>query len=53
MPQMMPMSWFMLYVLFLTIFIMFNIINFYISITTKENKSTKNNMKMKSLFWKW
>nr|YP_010946352.1 ATP synthase F0 subunit 8 [Balta vilis]WGO57070.1 ATP synthase F0 subunit 8 [Balta vilis] len=52
MPQMMPMNWLTLYILFLIIFMMFNFINYYNNILM-INTSKKNKMKLMSLNWKW
>nr|AVN68026.1 ATP synthase F0 subunit 8 [Balta sp. Cairns, Australia] len=52
MPQMMPMNWLILYLLFLIIFIMFNITNYYIIIYSTK-KSIKMMMKSKMSNWKW
>nr|WEV93791.1 ATP synthase F0 subunit 8 [Haritalodes derogata] len=53
MPQMMPINWMFSLFFFICIFIMFNIMNYYIFIK-KNNKNMyflkKNN---KNLFWKW
>nr|YP_010875373.1 ATP synthase F0 subunit 8 [Balta curvirostris]WGW15120.1 ATP synthase F0 subunit 8 [Balta curvirostris] len=51
MPQMMPMSWIILYTLFMIIFMMFNMINYYNIITMKKNESIT--LKLKVLNWKW
>nr|YP_010946378.1 ATP synthase F0 subunit 8 [Balta jinlinorum]WGO57096.1 ATP synthase F0 subunit 8 [Balta jinlinorum] len=53
MPQMMPMSWLSLYIMFLLIFMLFNITNYYINIKVKENKLMKSTTKNKSMNWKW
>nr|YP_009350913.1 ATP synthase F0 subunit 8 [Promirotermes pygmaeus]AQP28121.1 ATP synthase F0 subunit 8 [Promirotermes pygmaeus] len=52
MPQMMPMEWTMLYVVFLTTFLMFNIMNYFAqSLNSKsKEKKTINTNKMN---WKW
>nr|YP_010389738.1 ATP synthase F0 subunit 8 [Issikiopteryx taipingensis]UPU95821.1 ATP synthase F0 subunit 8 [Issikiopteryx taipingensis] len=57
MPQMMPINWMILFLLFICIFIIFNIMNYYIF----NYKMNKNNMKLltsfsllkKKLNWKW
>nr|WHM51683.1 ATP synthase F0 subunit 8 [Orthognathotermes sp. n.] len=51
MPQMMPMEWTMLYIMFLTTFMMFNIMNYFMQMpktptTTKTIYTNKFN-------WKW
>nr|AIY62052.1 ATP synthase F0 subunit 8 [Syntermes spinosus] len=51
MPQMMPMEWTMLYITFLTTFLMFNIMNYFIQSPkkSKEMKITTTN----KMNWKW
>nr|YP_010526937.1 ATP synthase F0 subunit 8 [Dolbina paraexacta]YP_010952596.1 ATP synthase F0 subunit 8 [Dolbina tancrei]UXR12274.1 ATP synthase F0 subunit 8 [Dolbina paraexacta]WMQ52942.1 ATP synthase F0 subunit 8 [Dolbina tancrei] len=53
MPQMMPINWIMSFFIFICIFIMFNIMNYYIyspnfSINKNKMKFNKNNIN-----WKW
>nr|YP_010021576.1 ATP synthase F0 subunit 8 [Neoasterolepisma foreli]QOL10504.1 ATP synthase F0 subunit 8 [Neoasterolepisma foreli] len=53
MPQMYPLNWMMLFLMFITIYIMFLINNYYL-----YNKEMKNNNKMSSIIintktWKW
>nr|YP_010472713.1 ATP synthase F0 subunit 8 [Manduca quinquemaculata]UVH65841.1 ATP synthase F0 subunit 8 [Manduca quinquemaculata] len=53
MPQMMPINWIMSLFFFICIFIMFNIMNYYIfssniSTYNKNKKNMKNNF-----YWKW
>nr|AII02567.1 ATP synthase F0 subunit 8 [Emmelina monodactyla] len=53
MPQMMPINWIFLFMFSIIIFIMFNIMNYYIfsiKINVSKFKSMKNN---KNLIWKW
>nr|YP_010700053.1 ATP synthase F0 subunit 8 [Phlossa conjucta]WCH63186.1 ATP synthase F0 subunit 8 [Phlossa conjucta] len=54
MPQMMPINWMMSLLFFISIFIMFNIFNYYI-INLKKNKMYKlsNKFSFKNLNWKW
>nr|YP_009333622.1 ATP synthase F0 subunit 8 [Thitarodes sejilaensis]ANM47905.1 ATP synthase F0 subunit 8 [Thitarodes sejilaensis] len=53
MPQMYPLNWIMLFIYFILVFILFNILNYYIYL----NKSNKlnNNLLLKNtnLIWKW
>uniref|UniRef100_UPI0030022DBF ATP synthase F0 subunit 8 n=1 Tax=Chilo infuscatellus TaxID=236790 RepID=UPI0030022DBF len=42
MPQMMPINWIILFLFFITIFIIFNIMNYYIFIN--KNNNIKNNI---------
>nr|QLY89822.1 ATP synthase F0 subunit 8 [Pyrgus armoricanus] len=55
MPQMMPINWIMSFFMFIMIFILFNIMNYYIyNINIKNNK--KNYLftsKKKMFYWKW
>nr|UFR82984.1 ATP synthase F0 subunit 8 [Xylotrupes beckeri intermedius] len=51
MPQMAPLSWLMLFFLFVTIFFLFNIMNYFTfqyPVSFKTKKST-----MKKINWKW
>nr|YP_010274907.1 ATP synthase F0 subunit 8 [Erynnis popoviana]UJV31598.1 ATP synthase F0 subunit 8 [Erynnis popoviana] len=53
MPQMMPINWIISFFMFIFIFILFNIMNFYIfNIKYKNNKKMFIN-KMKNFNWKW
>nr|UFZ13245.1 ATP synthase F0 subunit 8 [Platychauliodes sp.] len=52
MPQMAPLSWLILFMFFTIMFIIFNMMNYFItnySIPSTENK----NIPMKSFNWKW
>nr|YP_010329762.1 ATP synthase F0 subunit 8 [Cleora fraterna]UNP54486.1 ATP synthase F0 subunit 8 [Cleora fraterna] len=54
MPQMMPINWILSFFLFIMIFIIFNIMNYYI--INNKNLNKKNNLETKSfneLTWKW
>nr|YP_009936905.1 ATP synthase F0 subunit 8 [Tuta absoluta]QNT11849.1 ATP synthase F0 subunit 8 [Tuta absoluta]UJM44069.1 ATP synthase F0 subunit 8 [Tuta absoluta]UJM44082.1 ATP synthase F0 subunit 8 [Tuta absoluta] len=56
MPQMMPINWMMSFIFFITIFILFNIMNYYIFIIKMNNNNlnfNKNFKKIKNLNWKW
>nr|AIY61831.1 ATP synthase F0 subunit 8 [Leptomyxotermes doriae]URH16544.1 ATP synthase F0 subunit 8 [Leptomyxotermes doriae] len=52
MPQMMPMEWALLYITFLTTFLMFNIMNYFSQSPSKQSKTSKyiNTYKVN---WKW
>nr|YP_009241022.1 ATP synthase F0 subunit 8 [Shijimiaeoides divina]AMK46121.1 ATP synthase F0 subunit 8 [Shijimiaeoides divina] len=56
MPQMMPINWMLSYFFFICIFILFNIMNYYIFFN-KNNFNyyikNNNNKKNKILYWKW
>nr|YP_010535340.1 ATP synthase F0 subunit 8 [Morimospasma tuberculatum]UYB77591.1 ATP synthase subunit 8 [Morimospasma tuberculatum]WEY30149.1 ATP synthase subunit 8 [Morimospasma sp.] len=51
MPQMAPLSWFLLFLFFLLIFLLFNIMNFYsFEYKIKSSKKTKS---LLAYNWKW
>nr|WIM00451.1 ATP synthase F0 subunit 8 [Graphium agetes] len=53
MPQMMPINWIFLFFFFILIFIIFNIMNYYIFlIKNKYNHNLFKNLK-KNFNWKW
>nr|QRV62430.1 ATP synthase F0 subunit 8 [Graptodytes pietrii] len=52
MPQMAPMNWIILYMMFSIIFILFNFMNFYIFMINKNTNKQKNIFK-KNFNWKW
>nr|YP_010713962.1 ATP synthase F0 subunit 8 [Pseudeustrotia carneola]WDD39374.1 ATP synthase F0 subunit 8 [Pseudeustrotia carneola] len=52
MPQMMPINWLISFFFFLLIFLIFNIMNYYI-FNKKMNYNNKFNIKFKNLIWKW
>nr|AXS65099.1 ATP synthase F0 subunit 8 [Cerambycidae sp. 4 KM-2017] len=52
MPQMMPLNWLMLFLFFLIVFLLFNIINYY-SFKPFYKKSLINFKNKKSFNWKW
>nr|YP_010968370.1 ATP synthase F0 subunit 8 [Satarupa monbeigi]WNO18670.1 ATP synthase F0 subunit 8 [Satarupa monbeigi] len=52
MPQMMPINWIISFIFFILIFILFNIMNYYIYNIKKKNKSIKKNFTY-NLNWKW
>nr|WLG71237.1 ATP synthase F0 subunit 8 [Rhithrodytes pantaleonii] len=52
MPQMAPMNWLILYILFSMIFLIFNFMNYYSFLISK--KTNKKNFYMKKMLnWKW
>nr|YP_003001960.1 ATP synthase F0 subunit 8 [Lymantria dispar]AJM89383.1 ATP synthase F0 subunit 8 [Lymantria dispar asiatica]AJM89415.1 ATP synthase F0 subunit 8 [Lymantria dispar japonica]AJM89447.1 ATP synthase F0 subunit 8 [Lymantria dispar dispar]ACL93260.1 ATP synthase F0 subunit 8 [Lymantria dispar]AJM89385.1 ATP synthase F0 subunit 8 [Lymantria dispar asiatica] len=60
MPQMMPINWLLSFLLFLFIYLIFNIMNYYIYNLNNNNKYNINNnknfnlmKKNKNLNWKW
>nr|AMW67972.1 ATP synthase F0 subunit 8 [Balmes birmanus] len=52
MPQMSPLSWWLLFIYFIILLIMFNIMNYYIFMYNSPNKSLTT-FKKNSLIWKW
>nr|YP_010329840.1 ATP synthase F0 subunit 8 [Amerila alberti]UNP54590.1 ATP synthase F0 subunit 8 [Amerila alberti] len=55
MPQMMPINWLMSFFFFICIYLIFNIMNYYIYNITPKSNDTNNkiNLKMKNFNWKW
>nr|YP_010988526.1 ATP synthase F0 subunit 8 [Medeopteryx alacauda]WOR80670.1 ATP synthase F0 subunit 8 [Medeopteryx alacauda]WOR80813.1 ATP synthase F0 subunit 8 [Trisinuata sp.] len=51
MPQMAPLSWLNLFIYFIIIFMMFNIMNYFSLIY--NNNNIKKNMEKKTIMWKW
>nr|QTO35950.1 ATP synthase subunit 8 [Spodoptera picta] len=53
MPQMMPINWLISFFLFVFIYMIFNVMNYYI-FNKKSLKLNKNmNLKLKNFNWKW
>nr|YP_010991144.1 ATP synthase F0 subunit 8 [Chrysopa formosa]WOX61417.1 ATP synthase F0 subunit 8 [Chrysopa formosa] len=52
MPQMSPLNWWFLFIYFVTLLILFSIINYYI-VFYSSPMSEKNIFHKKSLNWKW
>nr|YP_010620957.1 ATP synthase F0 subunit 8 [Hebardina concinna]WAX39301.1 ATP synthase F0 subunit 8 [Hebardina concinna] len=52
MPQMMPLSWLMLFIFFSSLFLMFNFMNYFSYIPIKLS-TEKKNITMKMMNWKW
>nr|UFZ13271.1 ATP synthase F0 subunit 8 [Corydalus sp. 3 YLJ-2021a] len=52
MPQMAPINWLILFILFSSILILFNIMNYFISMPTSPELTLKN-FKSTHLNWKW
>nr|URH16946.1 ATP synthase F0 subunit 8 [Mimeutermes sorex] len=52
MPQMMPMEWTLLYITFLTTFLMFNIMNYFAQMPNKQKKTMKF-ININKTNWKW
>nr|YP_010729957.1 ATP synthase F0 subunit 8 [Parnassius maharaja]WEF74906.1 ATP synthase F0 subunit 8 [Parnassius maharaja] len=54
MPQMMPINWLLSFFFFITIFILFNIMNYYIfNINSFKNLFYSNKKNFKNMNWKW
>nr|AXS66415.1 ATP synthase F0 subunit 8 [Caraboidea sp. KM-2017] len=53
MPQMAPMNWLFLYIMFTMIFLLFNFLNYYMFLIKNTKISIKNNYLSKILNWKW
>nr|WHE44882.1 ATP synthase F0 subunit 8 [Polyura narcaeus] len=53
MPQMMPINWLMSLLIFILIFIMFNIMNYYIFNYNSNISNKKIKMSKKLILWKW
>nr|UFZ13089.1 ATP synthase F0 subunit 8 [Protohermes sinuolatus] len=52
MPQMAPINWLLLFIMFSITLILFNILNYYIIMPNSPETSSKN-FKLNSLNWKW
>nr|AVN67712.1 ATP synthase F0 subunit 8 [Eurycotis decipiens] len=52
MPQMMPLSWFLLFLIFSTMFMLFNLMN-YFSHIPMMNFMEKKMINIKIMNWKW
>nr|YP_010292314.1 ATP synthase F0 subunit 8 [Eochroa trimenii]ULO26039.1 ATP synthase F0 subunit 8 [Eochroa trimenii] len=54
MPQMMPINWMFSFIFFISIFLIFNIMNYYIfNFNMKLNKNLKDKKMIKDSYWKW
>nr|YP_009535645.1 ATP synthase F0 subunit 8 [Grammodes geometrica]AYI69511.1 ATP synthase F0 subunit 8 [Grammodes geometrica] len=53
MPQMMPINWLMSFFFFICIFLIFNIMNYYIYNININKSNNKLNIKKSNLTWKW
>nr|UFZ13846.1 ATP synthase F0 subunit 8 [Neochauliodes fraternus] len=52
MPQMAPLNWLILFIFFIILFIMFNIMNYFMISPTPDSSSSQN-LKNFPLTWKW
>ncbi|YP_009166939.1 ATP synthase F0 subunit 8 (mitochondrion) [Plodia interpunctella] len=53
MPQMMPINWIMSFFFFILIFIMFNMMNYYISMSKPSLNFSNKKFSLKNFNWKW
>nr|YP_010287614.1 ATP synthase F0 subunit 8 [Orybina regalis]UKT61945.1 ATP synthase F0 subunit 8 [Orybina regalis] len=53
MPQMMPINWLLSFIYFIIIFMIFNMMNYYIYNLNMKNIKINNKFNFKNLNWKW
>nr|WNH42018.1 ATPase subunit 8 [Neoperla nigricauda] len=53
MPQMAPISWFLLFIVFSGTLLVFNCLNFYSFLPSSPATTHHQNIKQKPLTWKW
>nr|YP_010026148.1 ATP synthase FO subunit 8 [Ctenoplusia albostriata]QOQ37001.1 ATP synthase FO subunit 8 [Ctenoplusia albostriata] len=53
MPQMMPINWLFSFFFFICIYLIFNVMNYYIFDVKIFKNNNNNNIKLKNLTWKW
>nr|UYX62318.1 ATP synthase F0 subunit 8 [Orthopygia glaucinalis] len=53
MPQMMPINWMISLLFFIVVFIIFNMMNYYIFNFNIKMDNKTNNFSLKNLTWKW
>nr|UHA55352.1 ATP synthase F0 subunit 8 [Kennelia xylinana] len=53
MPQMMPINWIISFLFFICVFILFNIMNYYIFNLKLNNSQNLKKMPLKNFNWKW
>nr|UEX92144.1 ATP synthase F0 subunit 8 [Acidiella didymera] len=53
MPQMAPMGWLNLFIIFSITFILFSMMNYYMTLYKSPQSKTIYKLSMKSLNWKW
>nr|YP_010545648.1 ATP synthase F0 subunit 8 [Chrysops dissectus]UYG48431.1 ATP synthase F0 subunit 8 [Chrysops dissectus] len=53
MPQMAPISWLLLFIVFSLAFMMFNIMNYYSFLPPTPKSGETNNLTTSSFNWKW
>nr|WNH42046.1 ATPase subunit 8 [Neoperla orthonema] len=53
MPQMAPISWFLLFIVFSGTLLMFNFLNYYSFLPSSPMSTQQSKIEQKSLIWKW
>nr|UUA65256.1 ATP synthase F0 subunit 8 [Leguminivora glycinivorella] len=53
MPQMMPINWMISFFFFICVFILFNILNYYIFYLKMNNMENNKKISLKNFNWKW
>nr|WNH42064.1 ATPase subunit 8 [Neoperla pilulifera] len=53
MPQMAPISWFLLFIVFSGTLLMFNFLNYYSFLTLAPSSEQQQKINQKPLIWKW
>nr|YP_010713160.1 ATP synthase F0 subunit 8 [Thaumatomyia glabra]WDA94052.1 ATP synthase F0 subunit 8 [Thaumatomyia glabra] len=53
MPQMAPINWLFLFILFSVIFLLFNVMNYYSILPSSPKSLSTKSFKTNSLNWKW
>nr|QLY89463.1 ATP synthase F0 subunit 8 [Pseudocollinella humida] len=53
MPQMAPIGWLSLFIIFSVTFILFNIMNYYSVLPTAPKSQSSKKINFKSMNWKW
>nr|WNH42052.1 ATPase subunit 8 [Neoperla excisa]WNH42062.1 ATPase subunit 8 [Neoperla excisa] len=53
MPQMAPISWFLLFIVFSGTLLMFNFLNYYSFLPPSSQSAQQQKIEQKSLIWKW
>nr|QHH25538.1 ATP synthase F0 subunit 8 [Trypetoptera punctulata] len=53
MPQMAPISWLILFLVFSTVFLLFNILNYFAVVYTPQPLSSFSSKTTPTLTWKW
>nr|QOV03282.1 ATP synthase F0 subunit 8 [Suillia bicolor] len=53
MPQMAPIGWLSLFIIFSITFMLFNVMNYYSVLPVTPQSQSKKNIQYKSMSWKW